>query len=315
MSLVPSIANELVDGIGSWKIKNIDDSDAAYHALPIIKNGKLKLTSFKTEDKTKQTVPISYLLEASAEIMPIRTTANLIKLLPLFSTKKIEHKIALIDGGRIISSAPSTSTPSPTSFGAIKWKLVSDKDMDGEMLLEVSIKRKLTKTEYGQILTSANTPADGTDPGTDAFHLIDSLTEADIVPAGIAKIELGAAGAGTYLDDIENFRKGIFTAELMCSEDGRGMYRNGAIHISLDAEGLETSEAEVLKWNAIQFRKNEARITFTNGMVCTLPNTANDGLGIATDLLVEKDMDDLTVLKVTGAGRILTSQWNACFGA
>jgi len=249
------------------------------------------------------------------EFMGVRTTANFLKLLPLFSTKLIEHKITLIDGGRIISSAPTSSTPSPTGFGAIKWSVISDKDMDDAMVISLAVKRKLTKTEYTQILTSANTPADGaSDPG-DEFLLLASMTEGDVSPAGLSKVELGVAAAGTYADDIDNFRKGVFKAELMPAEDGRGMYRGGAIQIDVDVESMETTEAELLKWDDIQFRKNECRLNFVNGMICTLPNTTNNGVGVKTDLNIVKDMDDVSFLKVTAGGRMLTSQWAAAWGA
>jgi hypothetical protein len=315
MALAPSIANILVDGIASWKIRNATDSDVAYYALPTPRKSNLKISSFTTMDKTLQLISTSYLLEASMEFMGVRTSANFIKLLPLLSTKLIEHKITLIDGSRVISSAPSTSTPSPTGFGAIKWSVVSDKDMDDAMIISIAIKRKLTKLEYNQILTSANTPADGSPTAEDTLYGLYSVTEADIVPAGIAKVELGVAGAGTYADDIDNFRKGVFKMELMPSEDGRGMYRNGAIQIDLDVESLETTEAELLKWDDIQFRKNECRVTLVNGLVFTFPNVANDGLGVKTELTVSKDMDDATFLKVTGGGRILVSQMAALIGA
>ena len=315
MSLVPSIANVMTDGIASWKMRDATDSDVAYYALPIPRKSNLKITTFETKDKTLQTISVSYLLEASMEFMAMRTTIDFIKILPLFSTKLIEHKIELIDGGRIISSAPTGATPmSPTGFGTVKWGVVSDKDMDDAMVVTIAIRRKLTKTEHDLIMTASLTPGDGSSTPGDIFHVLTVLTEADVVPAGLAKLELGTAAAGTYLDDIDNFRKGVFKAELMPAEDGRGMYRGGAIQIDVDVESLETTEAELLKWGDIQFRKNECRVTFVNGLICTLPNTSNDGLGVKTELNVIKDMDDLSFLKVIAGGRILPSQWNARWG-
>ena len=313
MSLAPSLANVLVDGISSWKIKN--SADAGYHILPVPRKSSISIKTNATATNYKQTVPVSYWLKASAEFMGIRTSADFIKLLPYFSTNLIEHKIVLIDGSRIISSNPGTSTPSPTGFGTLKWKLTSDKDLDDAMILQISIQRKLTEAEYVQILTSANTPADGTDPGTDVFHGIDALTYSDIVPAGISQIALGASGAGTYADVISTFRKGIFTAELMPAEDGRGMFRGGYIDLKLSAEGMETTEAELLKWPTIQFRKNESKVTFANGLICTLPNTSNNGMGVQTEVLVSKDMDDATILKIDATGGLLPAAWNACWNS
>lgn len=316
MSLVPSLANVLTDGIATWKIKDSTDADVGYYALPTPRKSNLTIDSLTTLDKTLQIISVSYILKASMEFMGVRTSIDFIKILPLFSSKLIEHKIELIDGGRIISSAPTGATPmSPTGFGTIKWKLTSDKDMDDAMVVSLSIQRKLTKAEYNLILTSSLTPADGSSTPGDIFHVLTSLTLADVVPAGLAKIELGVAAAGTYLDDIDNFRKGVFDAELMPTEDNRGMFRAGAIQLTLDAESLETTEAELLKWDDIQFRKNEARITFINGLICTLPNTANDGIGVKTTLNVVKDMDDSSFLKVVGGGRVLPSQWNALWSA
>jgi hypothetical protein len=315
MALVPSLANVLTDGIDSWKIKDTTDADDAYYSIPYLRNGKVKIASLAGNDKLLQPVSFGYLLTAEAEFLPIRTSANFIKLLPLFSTKLIDHKIALIGGSRIISSGPTTSTPSPTGFGAVKWKLTSDKDMDGEMSIVLSVQRRLTKAEYTQILTSANTPADGTADAGDALYNLLSLAIGDVAPAGIAKLELGAAAAGTYADDIDNFRKAVFTAELMPGFDGRGQYIGGVVQIDFSVESLETTETELLKWDDIAFRANESRLTFANGLVCTLPNTANNGLGIKTEITIDKDMDDNSFLKVSGSGRILTSAWSAIWGA
>jgi hypothetical protein len=227
-------------------------------------------------------------------------------LLDTLGTDLIEHRITLING-QIISSKPGVSTPSPTGFGT-KWKVVSDKDMDGDMFVEISISRRLTVAEYTQILTTANAPTFGTSA---TFTNLLSLTRADIVPAGISKIELGVASAGTYLDDIDNLRMGKLTAELLTTKDSHGQEIGYAVKFDFEAESMETIEAELLKWDDIAIRANECRITFANGMVASFPTQ----LGITTSLQVIKDSDDIAFLKVAGSGIVLKTALDGIWGS
>jgi len=305
MALAPARANVLVAGVASWGISDTTASDTGYSLVPYLREGKVTIQSLSTPNSYGQPMVYGYELSGSVKFPAIRTAANFIDLLEKLSTDQIEHKITLING-QIISSNPGTSTMSPSGFGT-SWTLTSDKDMDGDMFVEMTISRRLTIAEYTKILTTANAPATGT---STTFTNITTLTRADIVPAGIATVELGAASAGTYADDISNIRNGKFTAKLLTTKDSHGQDMGYAIQIDFDIECMETLEAELLKWDDIVTRANECRITFINGLVVSLPAQ----LGITTTVTVDKDMDDIAVLKVMGSGKILIANWDTYFG-
>jgi hypothetical protein len=305
MALVPARSNIKVAGIASWGISSTTASDTGYSLIPYLQNGKVEIKTLQTNNSLGQPVPYGYELSASAQFPAVKTTANFIKILHHLASDQIEHKITLING-QIISSNPGTSTPSPTGFGT-KWRIVSDKDMDGNMYTEISISRRLTAAEYTQILTTANAPATGTSA---TFTNFLNLTRADIVPAGISSVALGAASAGTYADVISNLRNGKFTAELLCTKDSRGQDMGYAVKVDFDIEGMETAETELygtVKWEDIVMRANECKITFANTMVISLPTQ----LGITVSVVVDKDSDDIAFLRISGSGIIVASAFDA----
>lgn len=307
MALAPARSQILPAGISQWGISDTTQSDTGYSAIPYLREGKIEIKTLETNNSLGQPVPYGYELSGSAKFPAVRTTANFMKTLDSLGRDLIEHRITFING-QIISSNPGTSAMSPTGFGT-KWKLVSDKDMDGDMYVEMSIARRLTIAEYTKILTTANAPTFGT---STTFTNLTSLTRADIVPAGISKIELGVASAGTYLDDIDNLRKGVFTAELLTTTDSHGQFIGYGIKIDFTIEAMETLEAELFKWDDIASRANECRITWANGLVCSLPSQ----LGITYSFTMDKDMDDIAFLKVSGSGIVTNASgvWDALWG-
>lgn len=308
MALAPSRANILPAGISEWGISDTTQSDTGYSAIPYLYEGKLEMKSLDVKNSQGQPMPYAYELSGSAKFPAVRTTANFMKTLDSLGRDLIEHRITLVNG-QIISSNPGTSTMSPTGFGT-KWKLVSDKDMDGNMFVEIDIMRRLTIAEGLKVRTTANAPTFGT---STTFTNLTSLTRADIVPAGISKVEVGAADAGTYADVISNLRKGVFTAELLTQPDSRGQHVGYAIKIDFAIESMETLEAEWDKWDAIAARANECRITWANGLVCSLPHQ----LGISYAFETDKDMDDIAYLKVSGSGIVTNASgvWDGLWGA
>lgn len=301
MALVPSRANVLADGVSSWKIIDTTDADAAYHLLPFLRTGKVNIDSLSTKDGQGRPVVFAYEIKGSAQFPAVKTEANFVKLFDTLASKLIDHKITL-NNGQVISSNPGTSTMSPTGFG-LKLKLISEADMDKDMYCEMSIHRRLTVAEYTKITTSANAPADGTDPGTDVLHNLDSLTRTDIVPAGISTFACDATG-GSYADVVSNLRNAKFSMELLCTKDSRSDFAVGfAWKTMLSLEGLETKEAELQKWPGIATRANESKITFINGMIATFPTQ----LGISNAYAAEKDTEDVAVMKINGEGIILNA--------
>jgi hypothetical protein len=303
MALAPGRSNIKVAGISEWAIKDTARPDTGYGIIPFLSEGKVEIKTLETANTKGQPIPYGYELMATAKFPAVKTQANFMDLFGDLSSKLIDHRITLVNG-QVISSKPGTSTPSPTGFG-VKWKFTSDKDMDGNQFVEITASRRLTVAEYTQILTSVN--ADLTAAvAADTFYAFGSLARTDVVPAGISKVELGAASAGTYLDDIDNIRNGKFTAELLTTKDSRGQDIGFAIQLNFEIEGLETAQAELLKWDDIAIRANECRITFISGAILTMA----DHVGISYAISTDKDTDDVAVIKIKGSGRILITDWN-----
>lgn len=308
MALSPSRSNVLTAGIKDWAIKNASKPDTGYGDLQFLRTGNIAISTVGPKNQFQQPLGTAFPFKASAQFLATRTEANFISLLGDMCTDLIDHRITLVNG-QVISSAPTTSTPSPTGFG-VNWKLVSDKDLDDAMYVEITADRNLLSSEYTQILTSANADNTAAVSG-DTFDNFGSLTRADVVPAGIAQFALGAAGAGTYADVVQNLRNGKFTAETVSIKDQYQRSIATAIKITLDVEALETVQAELLKWNGIATRNNECKITFANGMVCTLPNVLGSSYGVNPLITYtsNKDMDDAAFIHVQGEGLLPVSAW------
>lgn len=300
MALSPSRGNIFAGSVSEWAIKDSDRPDVGYSVIPFIRAGELTITSIQSNDAQMRPVPFGYDVKCVAQFPGVKTKANMISLLAALGTKTIDHRITTI-GGQVLSSKPTVNPLSPTGLG-VAWKLISNADMDKDMYVELTATRFLTPTEYTNALTSANKDTTAAD-AADTFYALNSLTRADIIPAGISKIELGVADAGTYLDAMTNIRKATFTAELLTQKNSRQMDIGFAVKIDFTVEGMETAEPELLKWQGIANRLNESKITFVGGLVCAMPHT----LGITTEVSVKSDMSDIGMITVKGSGAIVPS--------
>ena len=300
MALSPSRANVLIAGVSLWKVKDVTDADPAYHSLPFLRMGKITIDSLSTLNNLGQPVVYGYELKGSCQFPAIRTEANFVKLMDTLASKLIDHKITLINGQIIASAATGQS---PTGFG-LDFSIISDKDMDGDMYAEMNVHRLLTPTEYTNIMTSANAPADGS-PSGDVLLLLDSLVRTDIVPAGISSIVLN----GT--DTISNLNTAKFKLSQLSAKDSRGQQMGYGWKLELDLEAMETKEVENLKWPAIVTRTNSLVVNFINGMIATFSS-----VGVTQGYATEKDSDGIAVLKIkcvtiiTNASGVLDGVWS-----
>ena len=302
MALSPSIANVQIAGVASWKLKLSTDTE--YHSLSTLRTGKLDIKPLATKDSQGREVQYGYDLAASGQFLGVGTAAKMADLLATIGTSDMAHKIALINGQYINSGATSMS---PTTFG-VDWKMVSDKDMDDNLYCEFAASRRLTPAEYLLVLASSSiNPADGSNTPGDFLYPLESITAADIVPAGVVKIELGAtSGLG---DVVSNLRNGKFTATLLTTKDARGQARGYAVKVDYECEGLETIEAELVKWEAIAARQNFAKLTFA----CGSTFTSAAALGITNTITSDKDSDDVMIIKIIGSGIILPAIWTSAW--
>ena len=292
MALTPSIANVQIAGIADWKIKLTQDG--LYRSLSSFRKGLLEIKPLATKDSYQRDIQYGYDLSASGEFLAVGTAAHFADLLGTIGTSDVSHKIQLINGQYINSGATSMS---PATFG-VKWKMISDKDMDDALYCQFSASRRLTPTSMGYIYASNTTnPADG----NNSNDILQTLAPVigDIVPAGITKIELGAtAGLG---DVVSNLRNGKFTAELLTTPDVRGQEHGYGVKIDFEGEGMETTAAELIVWGTIAARANYVKLTFAGASTFTSAST----LGITTTVSSVKDADDIMTIKIAGGGIIL----------
>ena len=139
--LTPARANILAGGISSWKLNSTGDASGAYQPVPQLREGKITIDSLSTMDSQKRPIPFAYDLKASVQFFAMRTSANFIKLLDTLLNTVINHKITMING-QIFSSAATSM--SPTGFGT-ELEIVSDKDMNDVMYIQMNISRILTR--------------------------------------------------------------------------------------------------------------------------------------------------------------------------
>jgi hypothetical protein len=305
MALTPARTNILPAGISEWAITDsTPTADVGYVAIPHLRNGKVTFDPLTVKNTKQQPLQYGYNAKMSAEFMATRTTANFIALLDSLSTQLVDHRITL-NGGQVISSAPSTGTPSPTGFG-MGWRLVSDKDFDDIMFIEMTASRMISQTDFNAIIDSTY-KIDTAANSADTFYNTSLLARTDIVPAGLTQFECGASGS--YGDIISNLRNGKFTASLLTTRPSNPV--GYGIDIQFELESMETTEAELTKWKTILERANYSKVTFANGMTCALDLNA----GITMNWTSEKDFDDITFLKIAGGGRILTTAFSALFSA
>ena len=300
--LTPLRANILNAGISSWKIKDTTDGDVAYYPVPQLREGKITIDSLSTMDSQKRPIPFAYDLKASVQFFATRTSANFIKLLTVIGSKLIDHKITMING-QIFASAATTM--SPTGFGT-EVEVVSDKDMNDVMYINMNISRILTVAEYGYFSTTANAPADGTQTTADILYDLSLLTRADVVPAGLSKVAFGIANTGTYIDVVQYLRNGKFNAKLVTVKDQRQQAIGHSWDIKVSCEGMETVQAQLQAWETIATRANECQVTFINGLVASFPAQ----LGVVPSYASEKDSDDIAYMKISAAGFISNQSTN-----
>ena len=301
MALAPSRANVLISGIADWKIKLV--ADGLYRTLSNLRTGKVEVKPLETKDSQGRAIQFGYDLAASGQFLAVGTAAHFADLLGTIGTAACSHKISLINGQYVNSGATSMS---PTTFG-VKWKMISDKDMDDSLYCEFSASRRLTVAEYLLLLASSSSnPADGSN-NADALATLLPV-HADIVPAGIVQVELGATG-GSLTDVVSSVRNGKFSAELLTTKDSRGQDIGYAVKVDYSVEGLETTSAELIVWEAICARENQCKLTFAGGS--TFTNTAT--FGITLGVSIDKDSDDVSFLKITGSGIILPAAFTTAW--
>lgn len=300
MALLPSTANMITGGISIWQVTDLDHPDVAYYYLPLLGQGKLDISSVKTTDWSRRFRVPSRQLNATAQFYAAKTEANFIALLPNLALKRTGHKITTV-GGKVFSSNAPIGGGAPAVGGnlGVTWKVISDKDMDDYMYIEITGTRTLLHSEHDGMLTSGNAPVNGLATATDTFYNLGLITTADFIPSGLATISLDTSPNTTWPDVVQNFRNVKFTAELLpFKNESHGRITGRTVQFTLETEALEVTEVEYLKWTGILQRLNSMKLAFVGGPVLTLTTQ----IGLTVEMLDEKDMEDYSYIKLAAQG-------------
>ena len=296
MPLQETRSNILTAGIKSWKVK--DDGKTEYFALPFLREGEATVKTLFASTSKGQQVPFALQLEYKAKMMATGSLTNIVELLDQLGSLNLDHIIELSNG-----QTHSSALLGDKFFG-FKWRLVSDADRDKERYIELTADRVIRISEFDTLRGSA--PGSVTD-ATSALVGLRSLSRADIVLAGINKVELRESSAGSFTDDFGKIRNGKFEAELLTTKDNLGRSIGYAVELGLEFEHMQTAETELALMDGIAGQENDWKITFADGRIATLDNQ----LGIEFNYSNNKDMDDIAFTQVMGKGRVLLTEWDA----
>jgi len=296
MALSKLIGSISPAGIASWRIKDLTRPDAAYCAFLTPRDGSIVFSTLGVADAYNRTRNHAYQIIATAKVPIVRTQASMLDLLGTIGKQEIAHAITL-QTGDAFESALDTANP---SWG-FKWKMVSDPSLDSDWYLEITADRKMTRTAAELIFT--DTPvATGEPNASDTLYAMRAIAVTDIAPAGITKVEVGTS----YGDVVEFVRNGRFTAELLTTQDDLGRSHGFAIKCDFEAECMQADlgqEFDDIIDTGVAVAST--RLTFANGSVFT----GAASLGFSFEYRNERDANDISVLKLSGSGIVLTSAW------
>ena len=306
MALSPNVSNMIPSGVSGWQITNLSKPDVAYYALPLRGQGKINITSVQTLDNLRRYRVPSRKLLAVAQFYALKTHANFTDLLAAMLTNRTGHIISTA-GGNVISSNPTAGTIPPGGDFGLTWKLMSDKDMDDYMYVELSASRLLLHAEHDNITNPTNKPASGLATATDTFYNLTLATLSDYMPAGAATISLDTSPNTTWPDVVQNFRNVKFTMEaLPMKGDQFGRISSRTIQFSLTTEPLECNYTEYVKWSSILQRLNSVKISFAGGATLTLTTQ----MGVTVEMVDEKELEDYSYIKLAMQGAIAVANFS-----
>jgi len=296
MALSKTVASITPAGIVTWRIKDLSRPDDAYCAFLPPRDGKLTIQTLGVADSLGRVKNHAFQVTASAKVPIVRTQASMLDLLGTLGRVETAHAITLEDG-EAYESALVTASPA----AGFKWKMVSDPSLDSDWYLEIQADRKYNATQIASVWAESPV-ATGTPNASDTLYAMRAIAVTDIAPAGITKVEVGTS----YGDVVEFVRNGRFTAELLTTQDDLGRSHGFAIKCDFEAECMQADlgqEFDDIIDTGVAVAST--RLTFANGSVFT----GAASLGFSFEYRNERDANDISVLKLSGSGIVLTSAW------
>lgn len=298
--------NVLQAGLSLIYAKVAGDSSTRYYTLGDFFEGKVNAKEFVR--KNKKGIPNGFSLDfkTAAKLMYTNKT-KMMAVLNALSIYDLDF-IVRTDNGIDFSSA-LLSNP----YFGLNWKFVCEGDVDKDRYIEISIDRRLIGSEWTTV--RGTIPALGAEDPGDALYAIRAMTEADVIAAGLSKIEFRLASSGSWDNVLGSFRKTKVIVELLTTTEqlGRSIGQKN-VRVSVEAEALQSSGTELalIASGSSSFINAlfDFKLTFAgDGMIMTLDNMANAQFSYDND----KDADDVSVVKLNIEGTITTTQLASLF--
>jgi len=297
--LAPNIGNIVPSGIREWWF--IDSGDSDWGVLKTgIRNSSVSFKAITKSDTLKRDATRAYELSAKADFPCPHTYANLINLLPTLANDSVLLQSLLLVNGQFLSGNSLTGIDA-----GIKWTLVNDSDLQSDIFVTMEMARRFTRAEITSNLLTSGSPWIISQDHSGTYIAMDAITQDDIAPAGISKIEVGT---NTYTDNLGSISKGVFKAELLMTEpDTIGKPHGFKIALSVEADALQATNAELIEYSSLDKYQLNVKITFVCGWVLTLTSR----LGLEWEWKSDKDADGNSIVHVKAAGNINISEFAA----
>lgn len=283
-------------GISTWLVKA--QGDEAYYDLGLLRDSSISIEVLAERDSRGRSISYAARIEASAKFLSTEH-ASVLAVLPALGSVPVHHRISAVNGLTLSSELGNAQ-----QWG-VRWRFVSDKDMDSARYLELTADRIVTLAELDAL--RATPPPLGTPDQGDYLYALGSLNRSAVRPAGISKIELREVSGAVWTDTLGYLRNGKFTAELRTATDQQGRSAGYAVAIELEAELLQSSASELERLAVIAAQGNDVRVTFADGLIATF----DDSLGVQWEYRNEGTPADPAVVRFSGNGIIELAQFTA----
>jgi hypothetical protein len=287
-------ASIYIGGMKSWKVISAGDATGTID-LGKLFDGNLAVSALTRKDSYGRSLPYAADVVASAKLMSTHKTSVLELLGSLYGP--CLQEIALINGLFLTANAAATHTL------GLGWKFDSSQDYDGMRYIEVSAKGKIlldgTDFDVADLFASATSigssiPAAG----------MAAWSAVGYYPSGMTAFEIRNAGESNW-ETLGLFRGGKLVAETIDLTDNHGRNIPYAIRVSVEAEMLQTSLAEIERMDDVSAGSPDFKVTLADGATFIMA----DNCGVSWAYSNATDSDGVATIRITGDGVVLLADW------
>jgi hypothetical protein len=293
-------------GLSALYAKVAGDSSTAYYSLGDFYEGKFSANMLARKNKKGIANGHSMELVTTARLMYTKKTV-MMSVLPVLHKRDLDI-IVRTDNGIDISSELLT-----VPYFGFGWKFVCEGDMDKDRYIEIMSDRLITGAEWTTV--RGTMPSLGVADPQDELYAIRAMTAAEVIAAGLSKVEFRLASAGSWTDELGSIRNAKVEVEGLTTKQQHGRtigQKNIRVKVSVEALQSSATELALLAASSSTFINAlyDFKITFAgDGMIMTLDNMAGAVFSYAND----KDADDVSIIKLDIEGTITETQLASLF--